>query len=150
MLICTCTHTHTHLCTHTHMCVHTCTHAYMNTYAHTCMHTRLCVYRHIMCLRHSILVYIHTHITLIHITVCILYRYLYIHTHIMYVCARVCVYKEPPCQCRRHRFDPWVRKMPWREGHATHSSILAWEKNPMDRGARRVTVHGVTEDPDMT
>ena len=33
----------------------------------------------------------------------------------MYVCARVCVYKEPPCQCRRHRFDPWVRKMPWRK-----------------------------------
>ena len=25
--------------------------------------------------------------------------------------------KEPTCQCRRHkrhRFDPWVRKMPWR------------------------------------
>ena len=25
--------------------------------------------------------------------------------------------KEPSCQCRRHkrhRFDPWVRKIPWR------------------------------------
>ena len=22
--------------------------------------------------------------------------------------------KEPTCQCRRHRFDPWVRKSPWR------------------------------------
>ena len=25
--------------------------------------------------------------------------------------------KEPVCQCRRHkrhRFDPWVRKIPWR------------------------------------
>ena len=22
--------------------------------------------------------------------------------------------KEPTCQCRRHRFDPWVRKIPWR------------------------------------
>ena len=25
--------------------------------------------------------------------------------------------KESPCQCRRHkgcRFDPWVKKMPWR------------------------------------
>ena len=21
--------------------------------------------------------------------------------------------KEPACQCRRPRFDPWVRKMPW-------------------------------------
>ena len=37
--------------------------------------------------------------------------------------------KEPACQCRRHkrpRFDPWVRKIPWEEGMATHSSILAW------------------------
>ena len=22
--------------------------------------------------------------------------------------------KEPPCQCRRHGFDPWVGKIPWR------------------------------------
>ena len=22
--------------------------------------------------------------------------------------------KESACQCRRHRFDPWVRKIPWR------------------------------------
>ena len=22
--------------------------------------------------------------------------------------------KESTCQCRRHRFDPWVRKSPWR------------------------------------
>ena len=22
--------------------------------------------------------------------------------------------REPTCQCRRHEFDPWVRKMPWR------------------------------------
>ena len=27
--------------------------------------------------------------------------------------------KEPACQCRRHKrhlFDPWVRKIPWRRG----------------------------------
>ena len=29
-------------------------------------------------------------------------------------------------QCRRLRFHPWVRKIPWRRGMATHSSILAW------------------------
>ena len=26
--------------------------------------------------------------------------------------------KEPTCQCKRHKrqgFDPWVRKIPWRE-----------------------------------
>ena len=22
--------------------------------------------------------------------------------------------KEPACQCRRYRFDPWVAKIPWR------------------------------------
>ena len=36
--------------------------------------------------------------------------------------------KEPTCQCRRckrHRFDPWVRKIPWRRKTATHSSIPA-------------------------
>ena len=35
----------------------------------------------------------------------------------------VLVVKNPPCQCRRwkrHRFDPWVRKMPWkRKWHPT-------------------------------
>jgi len=37
--------------------------------------------------------------------------------------------KELTCQCRRcrrHGFDPWVRKIPLEEGMATHSSILAW------------------------
>ena len=37
--------------------------------------------------------------------------------------------KEPASQCRRHkrcRFDPWVRKVPFEESVATHSSILAW------------------------
>ena len=26
----------------------------------------------------------------------------------------------------RHRFDPWVGKIPWWRKMATHSSILAW------------------------
>ena len=37
--------------------------------------------------------------------------------------------KEPTCQCRRHgrhRFDPWVGKIPWEKETATHCSILAW------------------------
>ena len=36
--------------------------------------------------------------------------------------------KEPACQCRRHKrheFDPWVRKIPWRRAQLTHSSDLA-------------------------
>ena len=44
--------------------------------------------------------------------------------------------------------ETWVRCLgredPLEEGMATHSSILAW-RIPMDRGAWRVTVHGVAE-----
>ena len=32
------------------------------------------------------------------------------------------VEKKPACQCRRHRFDPWVRKIPWRR---------AWQHTPV-------------------
>ena len=38
--------------------------------------------------------------------------------------------KESVCQCKRHlrhRFSPWVEKIPWRKEMATHSSILAWK-----------------------
>ena len=37
--------------------------------------------------------------------------------------------KEPTCQCRRRkicRFNPWVRKIPWRRAWPTQTSILAW------------------------
>ena len=27
--------------------------------------------------------------------------------------SRWCSGKESACQCRRHRFNPWVRKIPW-------------------------------------
>ena len=52
--------------------------------------------------------------------------------------------KESACQCRRrrrHRFDPWVRKIPWRgNGNPLQYSCL---ENPMDRGAWQSIVHGV-------
>jgi len=35
--------------------------------------------------------------------------------------------KETACHCRRHRFDPWIRKLPWRREWHSYSSILAWE-----------------------
>ena len=41
----------------------------------------------------------------------------------------ILVVKKPAHQCRkckRHRFDPWVRKIPLEKEMATHSSILAW------------------------
>ena len=38
--------------------------------------------------------------------------------------------KKPTCQsrrCKRHRFNPWVRKIPLEQEMAPHSSILAWK-----------------------
>ena len=50
------------------------------------------------------------------------------------------VVKNPTCQCRRHGFDPWVRKIPEKE-LAAHSS----KGSLMDRGAWQATVHGVAK-----
>ena len=51
--------------------------------------------------------------------------------------------KNPPAMQ-----DTWVRPLGWEdsleEGMATHSSILTW-RIPMDRGAWRAAVHGVTK-----
>ena len=42
--------------------------------------------------------------------------------------------KESACQCRRPRFDPWVRKIPLEEEMAAHCNILAcripWTEGP--------------------
>ena len=52
--------------------------------------------------------------------------------------------KESACRCRgheRHRFDPWVRKIPGGgRGNPLQYSCL---ENPMDRGAWQATVHGI-------
>ena len=49
--------------------------------------------------------------------------------------------KESACQCRRHRFDPWVRISPGGgNGNPLQYSCL---ENPMDRGAWQTTVHRV-------
>ena len=51
--------------------------------------------------------------------------------------------KESTCPNRRHGFDPWVGKIPWRrKRQPTQFSCL---ENLMDRGAWRVIVHGVTQ-----
>ena len=54
--------------------------------------------------------------------------------------------KNPPTNVEREEL--WVRSLglddPLEEEMATHSSILAW-RIPMDRGAWRATVHGVTK-----
>ena len=43
----------------------------------------------------------------------------------------------------RLRFNPWVGKIPWRKGMATHSSILGW-RIPWTEEPGWVTVHGIT------
>ena len=54
--------------------------------------------------------------------------------------------KEPSCQCRRHkrhRFNPWVRKIAWR-GHGNPSQY-SYLENPMDRGAWQAMAHRVAK-----
>ena len=41
--------------------------------------------------------------------------------------------KESACQCRRHRFNPWVRKISWRRKWQPTPVLLPGES--MDRGA---------------
>ena len=51
--------------------------------------------------------------------------------------------KESTCQCRRCRFNLWVRKIP-EEGNGNLLQYSCLEKS-MDRGALRATVHGATK-----
>ena len=51
--------------------------------------------------------------------------------------------KESTYQCRRHRFDPWSRKIPG-EGNGKPLQYFCLEK-PVDRRAWQVTVYGVTK-----
>ena len=57
------------------------------------------------------------------------------------------VVKNPPTnagRCKRHGFDPWVGKIPWRRAwHPLQHSCL---EDPVDRGAWQVAVHGVTQN----
>ena len=35
--------------------------------------------------------------------------------------------KEPTYQCRRHEFEPWVRKIPWRRKWQPRPAFLHWK-----------------------
>ena len=48
--------------------------------------------------------------------------------------------QESACLSRRHRFNSWVRKIPWRREWLQDSCL----GNPLDRGAWWATVHGIT------
>ena len=59
--------------------------------------------------------------------------------------------KEPPCQSRRHnrcRFDPWVRKIPWR-GHGNPLQYSCLENAYGQRGLLGCSSEGLSES-DMT
>ena len=45
-------------------------------------------------------------------------------------------------RCKRHKFSPWVGKIPWRR--ATHSSIFGW-RIPWTEEPGGATVHRDTE-----
>ena len=49
--------------------------------------------------------------------------------------------QESTCQCRRHGFDHWIGKIPWRKEWQPAPGFFL--RNPMDRRAWWATVHGV-------
>ena len=51
--------------------------------------------------------------------------------------------KESTCQCRKHGFDPWVGKIPWRR--KWQSTLVIVSGDSMDRGTWWATVHGVAK-----
>ena len=54
--------------------------------------------------------------------------------------------KEPACQCRKRksrRFDPWVRKIPWRRKWQPTSGFLPGESH--GQGSLVATVHSVSQ-----
>ena len=54
--------------------------------------------------------------------------------------------KKSTCQCRRHRFNPWVRNIPWRREWLLQESLQdSCLGNRMDRGAWQAAIHGVTK-----
>ena len=68
-------------------------------------------------------------------------------------CQQILSGKESACQCRRHGFDPWVRKIPWRRkwqptpvmGFSVQFSLVAQSClalcDPMDYSTPGFPVH---------
>jgi len=60
--------------------------------------------------------------------------------------------KQPVCQCRRHkthRFDPWVRKIPWRRKWEPIPVFLPGESQ-VQRSLMGLLFHRVAQSQDMT
>ena len=58
------------------------------------------------------------------------------------------VVENPLYQCRRCRFDSWVREIPW--SRKWQPAPVSFRENSMNRGAWWATVHEVAKDSDMT
>ena len=58
--------------------------------------------------------------------------------------TRLSDWTEPNCQCRRHRFDPWIGKIPWRR--KWQPTPVFFLENSLDRGAWRATIRGITRE----
>ena len=56
--------------------------------------------------------------------------------------------KEPTCWWRRHRLNPWVRKIP--EERNSNPLQYSCMESLMDRGASWAIVHSMAKDLDMT
>ena len=52
--------------------------------------------------------------------------------------------KESACQCKRHGFDPWVRKIPWRREWQPTLVFLPG-KSHGQRSLEGYTVHGIAK-----
>ena len=52
--------------------------------------------------------------------------------------------KKPTCQCRRHRFDSWVSKIPWRRKWQPTPVFLP-EKPPGLRNLAGCSLQGLKE-----
>ena len=69
----------------------------------------------------------------------------------VYICSRLPWWlsgKESTCQCRRHRFNLCIRKIPWRRKWQPTPVFLPGESH--GRGAWWATVHGVKKELDTT
>ena len=84
-------------------------------------------------------------------SVCICWMNLFMYTWtFIYLHLCICIHglprwlsdKESPCQCRRHRFDPWVRKISSKRKWQT--TLVFLPENLMDKGAQQARAYGIT------
>ena len=66
------------------------------------------------------------------------------HFHLTVTSSQVAQWESILLWCRRHMFDPWIGKISWRR--EWQLTPVFFFEIPMNRGAWRATVHGVTKN----